>query len=90
MVQTHERALIGPDTDDKYDLYGDGDAGDRETYTKYRKYIKHKVLFLVACLALLFAVIVVSVNIGVIDIPFLDVLKYLFTFDTDGTGRIIW
>ncbi|MDR0887827.1 MAG: iron ABC transporter permease [Candidatus Methanoplasma sp.] len=88
-VQMHDRTLIETDTDDAYDLYGDDDTDD-SSYSKYKGYIRHKILFLAACLVILFVIVLISVSIGVIDIPFLDVLKYLFTFDTDGNGRIIW
>ncbi|MDR3206684.1 MAG: iron ABC transporter permease [Candidatus Methanoplasma sp.] len=74
--------------DDPYDIYGD--AGTDDACEGYRGHIRHKLLFLVGCVAALSAAVMIAANIGSIDIPFLDVMGYLFTFDRNGQGRIVW
>jgi iron complex transport system permease protein len=34
--------------------------------------------------------VVIAAQNGPIKIPFLDVIRYLFTFDTNGTGGVVW
>jgi len=47
-------------------------------------------LFLIAGLVLLVVCVIVAAQNGPINIPFGDVVRHLFTFDTSGTGGTIW
>ncbi|MCX6651323.1 MAG: iron ABC transporter permease [Methanomassiliicoccales archaeon] len=73
-----------------FDIYeDDGDEGTQIT-RGYRGYVKRKRLFIgLGLLVLVLCVIIAAFN-GPIDIPFADVVKYIFTFDTDGRGGVIW
>jgi iron complex transport system permease protein len=41
-------------------------------------------------LLLLLLCIIIAAQNGPINIPFLDVIKYIFTFDANGAGSVIW
>lgn len=47
-------------------------------------------MFLISGLLLLIICVIVAAQNGPINIPFGDVIKYLFTFDASGMGGIIW
>ncbi|MCG7844254.1 MAG: hypothetical protein MIO90_02350, partial [Methanomassiliicoccales archaeon] len=80
----------GHDGYEAFDIYeDDGDEGTQVSRT-YRGYVRRKRLLLGASLvALVLCVIIASLS-GPIDIPFADVIRYLFTFDTSGRGGVIW
>jgi iron complex transport system permease protein len=52
--------------------------------------VKRKRLFLLAGLLLLVLCVIIAAQNGPIDISFVDVVRYIFTFDTGGTGGVIW
>ena len=85
----HDNTIIGSDEDDVYDLHIEDDT-DSPVCREYKGYVRHKVLFILLGLAILFISLLIAANIGSIDIPFIDVLSYIFTFNNDGMGRIIW
>ena len=76
--------------DERYDLSLDDDDSGQTTLRRYQGYIKQKSRFLVISILVLFGIVVIAANIGAINIPFLDVMKYIFTFDDTGMGRIVW
>lgn len=61
-----------------------------EVSLSYRKYIKQKLLFILAAVIALAAVLVVSLWAGTIRIPLSEVLSFLFRFDRSGQGRVVW
>lgn len=69
-----------------YEGLGCGNAPE----TEYRSLVRHRSLFLMGCTAALVAVVVLAAWIGPIKISFGNVLEYIFTFDRDGEGSIIW
>jgi iron complex transport system permease protein len=56
----------------------------------YKGFVKRKRLLLFAGFLVLIISIIIAAQNGPISIPFLDVIKYLFTFDTSGMGSTIW
>ncbi|TFG28428.1 iron ABC transporter permease [Candidatus Thorarchaeota archaeon] len=56
----------------------------------YQGFVRRKRLFLIVGLLLLILCVILAALNGPIDIPFLDVVMYIFTFDTSGMGRIVW
>ena len=72
---------------DKYAVYETEEVADPSPSdaTKSRK----RWFFIIA-VVLLVAVCLVYLSYGAVDIPFPDVLRYLFTFDFSGQGRIVW
>ncbi|MDG6221426.1 MAG: hypothetical protein QCI38_08285, partial [Candidatus Thermoplasmatota archaeon] len=64
-------------------IYED-DEREPETTIQYHSFVRNKVLFLAGCAILLAILVLVSANIGALDIPLGDVLRYLFTFDREG------
>jgi ABC-type Fe3+-siderophore transport system, permease component len=85
----HDNTIVDSDEDDLYDLHTEDDQ-ELPTYREYKGYIRHKVLFIIAGILVLFISVLAVAGIGSIHIAFLDVLKYIFTFDTDGMGQIVW
>ena len=73
-----------------FDIYEDNEKEGNQVSEVYRGFVKRKRLFLlIGVFVLVLCVIIVAQN-GPINIPFLDVIKYIFTFDTSGKGGIIW
>lgn len=73
-----------------FDIYEDAEEEGARTSKMYRGYVRRKRLFIgIGLLALVLCVIIAALN-GPIDISFFDVIKYIFTFDASGNGRIIW
>ena len=73
-----------------FDIYEyNGDNGNQIS-RKYREFVKRKRFFLLVGLLLLVLCVIIAAQNGPIDIPFADVVRYIFTFDTSGTGRVIW
>ncbi|MGD6851001.1 MAG: FecCD family ABC transporter permease [Candidatus Bathyarchaeia archaeon] len=52
--------------------------------------MKRKRLFLIVGVLILVVCVIVAAQNGPIKIPFGDVVRYLFTFDTSGMGGTIW
>ena len=85
----HDRTIIDLDTDDAYDIYHD-DGTYSEVHERYKGHVRHKLWFIIACVAVLFITIIIAANIGAIDIPFWDVITYIFTLNTEDLGHIVW
>ena len=83
---------IGKHQGDKeaFDIYEDNGQDTTQVSKVYRGFVKRKRLFLIAGLLLLLLCIIIAAENGPIKIPFIDVIKYLFTFDTSGMGGTIW
>lgn len=90
MISTHDKTIIDYDSDEIYDLNSEDIQDSSPIFKDYKSYVKKKSRFIVLSLVALIIAIIVAANIGAIDIPFLDVLKYLFTFDTNELGGIVW
>lgn len=90
MIATHDKTIIDLDADEIYDLHIEDEEEASSTFKNYHSYIKRKSWFILGCIILLLVVVIIAASIGSMNIPFLDVLKYIFTFNTDGAGRIVW
>jgi len=77
----------GPEAFDIYE--DDTEEGNRVSRT-YKGFVKRKRLFLIVGLFLLVLCVIVAAQNGPINISFLDVIRYIFTFDVNGAGGIIW
>jgi iron complex transport system permease protein len=86
----HDRTIVDFDTDEIYDLHSEDEMERSATFKKYKSYVKRKSWFVLLCLVALFLGIIVAANIGAVEIPFLDVIGYLFTHDTSGLGSVVW
>ncbi len=78
---------------DKYEafsIYEDNEEDGNEVSRAYKGFVKRKRLFLIVGLLLLFLCVIIAAQSGPIDIPFLDVAKYIITFDMNGAGGVIW
>jgi len=84
----HDRTLI--DLDEEYDLNIDGEADHSAVLKKYKEHVKNKTKIILISAGLLFGLVILIANMGALDIPFLDVMRYIFTFDNAGDGRIVW
>jgi iron complex transport system permease protein len=73
-----------------FDIYEDNGDNGNQISRKYREFTKRKRFFLLIGLLLLVLCVIIAAQNGPIDIPFTDVVKHIFTFDTVGTGRVIW
>ena len=85
----HDRTLI-TDVDEEYDLHIDEPLECSGAMNKYKIHVKRKVWIIIISLVSLFLIVFFAANLGTIDIPFLDVLRYLFTFDNAGPGKVVW
>lgn len=77
---------------DKYvgfDIYEDK-ADSNQISRVYKGFIKRKFLILTVGLLLLFLSVVIAAQSGPINIPFMDTVRYIVTFDTNGVGGVIW
>ena len=90
VITAHDRTRVNPDSDEMYDLRSEEDTGSSPVSKEYRSYIKKKSWFILLCALILLAGVIAAANIGAIDIPFLDVIRYIFTYDTSGMGGIVW
>lgn len=72
-----------------FDIYStDADSGSvTETYKRYAK--KKVLALLIAAMMLILAILIAAHN-GPIHIGFFEVSNYIFTFNTDGLGHIVW
>jgi iron complex transport system permease protein len=73
-----------------FDIYEDNGDDGNQISRKYRGFVKQKRLFLLVGLLLLVVCVIIAAQNGPIDISFTDVVRYIFTFDTAGTGGVIW
>ncbi|MCL1979337.1 MAG: iron ABC transporter permease [Methanomassiliicoccaceae archaeon] len=90
MRNAHDRTIIDPDTDEMYDLRSEDDAETSSFFKEYRSYIKRKSWFILVSAIVLIIGVFAAVNIGAIKIPFLDVMRYIFTLDTSDYGYAVW
>lgn len=75
---------------DTFDIYEDSEKDNDQASKMYQGFVRRKRLFLIVGLLLLILCVILAALNGPIDIPFLDVVMYIFTFDTSGMGRIVW
>ena len=73
-----------------FDVYEDDEDDSGQISRKYRGFVKRKRLFLLLGLLLLVLCVIIAAQNGPINISFVDVVRYIFTFDTVGTGGVIW
>jgi len=73
-----------------FDIYEDNEDNGNQISRTYRGFVKRKRLFLLAGLLLLVLCIIIAAQNGPIDISFADVIRYIFTFNTEGRGSVIW
>jgi iron complex transport system permease protein len=73
-----------------FDIYEDDEDDSNQISGKYKRFVKRKRLFLLLGLLLLVICVIIAAQNGPIDISFTDVVRYIFTFDTVGTGSVIW
>jgi len=90
VIKAHDKTIIDSDTDEIYDLYSEEEAETSATMNDYKSFVKRKSWFILFSIVGLLLGIIIAANIGDIKIPFLDVIKYIFTLDTSGLGRIVW
>ena len=89
MIAAHDRTIVDRDSDELYDLHSEDD-GSSSVFKEYKSYVKKKSWFILICVFVLLLGIIAAANIGAIDIPFFDVIKYIFTLDTSEQGGIVW
>jgi iron complex transport system permease protein len=73
-----------------FDIYEDKEEGSNRISKTYRGFVKRKRLFVIAGLVVLVVCVIIAAQNGPIKIPFLDVIRDIFTFNTNGTGGVIW
>jgi iron complex transport system permease protein len=73
-----------------FDIYEDDEKDSNQVSKTYSGFVKRKRLFLIVGLIVLVLCVVVAAQSGPIDIPFGDVIRSIFTFDTSGAGSVVW
>ncbi len=73
-----------------FNIYEDNEKDGTKISRTYSGFIKRKRLFLIVGLFLLFLTVFIAAQSGPIDIPFINVVRYIVTFDTNGLGGVIW
>jgi iron complex transport system permease protein len=73
-----------------FDIYEDNEKEGNQLSRTYKGFVKRKRLFLIVSLLLLVLCIIIAAQNGPMNISFLDVIRYIFTFDVNGTGGVIW
>jgi len=73
-----------------FDIYEDNEDNGNQILRTYRGFVKRKRLFLFVGLLLLILCIIIAAQNGPINISFADVVRYIFTFNTEGRGGVIW
>lgn len=73
-----------------FDIYEDNEEEGNQISRTYRGFVKRKRLFLIVGLLLLLLCVIIAAQSGPINIPFLEVIRYIFTFDANGAGGVIW
>ncbi len=73
-----------------FDIYEDNEDNGNQISRTYRGFVKRKRLLLLVGLLLLVLCIIIAAQNGPINIPFADVVRYIFTFNTEGRGGVIW
>ena len=90
MIPSHDRTIIDEDTDEIYDLSLDDNEITAVTFKEYKSYIKKKSWFILICIVILIALVIAVASIGSLNIPFFDVIRYIFTLNTDEMGHFVW
>ncbi len=75
---------------DSLDLYRDENDAEPEATLRYKGYTRYKWLVLVIGAVLLGISVLFSATRGALTVPVADVFRYLFTFEREGLGRVIW
>jgi len=78
------------DGHEAFDIYEDNEEDSNQVSKSYRGFVKRKLLFVIVGLLLLILCVIIAAQNGPIDIPFVDVIRYILTFDTNGRGGVIW
>jgi len=73
-----------------FDIYDDGDGEATHNSCLYRGYVRRKGLVVVLSLMALFACIIIAAHNGPLSISTSDIIRYIFTFDNDGMGGVVW
>ncbi|MBN1357223.1 iron chelate uptake ABC transporter family permease subunit, partial [Candidatus Bathyarchaeota archaeon] len=71
-------------------MYEDNQEEGNQISKTYKGFVKRKRLFLIVGLLLLGLCIIIAAQNGPINISFIDVIRYIFTFDVNGAGGVIW
>lgn len=74
---------------DPYDIYNI-ETEESDSSKRYKGLAKNKLLFAIGSLVVLIIVSFIYLCNGPVSINVGDVLKYVFTFDRTGDGRIVW
>lgn len=90
MIKAHDRTIVDTNSDEMYDLHSEDDIESSLIFKEYRSYIKKKSWFILICVLILFFIAIAAANIGAIKISSFDVMRYVFTHNTYGQGRIVW
>jgi iron complex transport system permease protein len=73
-----------------FDIYEDNEKEGNQISKTYQGFVKRKRLFLIIGLLVLVVCVIIAAQSGPIKIPFPDVIRYIFTFDTSGMGGTVW
>jgi len=90
VIKAHDRTIVDTNSDEMYDLHSEDDIESSLIFKEYRSYIKKKSWFILICVLILFFIAIAAANIGAIKISSFDVMRYVFTHNTYGQGRIVW
>jgi iron complex transport system permease protein len=92
MVSKMDENQVSKDHDgyEAFSIYEDNEEDGSQILRTYRGFVKRKRLFLIVGLLLLFTCVIVAAQNGPIDISFLDVVRYIVTFEVNGAGGVIW
>ncbi len=88
MVRNHESK--DHDGHEAFNIYEDDDKEGSQISKTYRSFVKRKLLFLLLGLVLLAICVIIAAQSGPINIPFIDVVRHISTFDITGAGSVIW
>jgi len=88
VITAHDRTVIEHDSDDIYDLYSEDNEEVSSIFKEYKSYVKKKSLFILFCGIALFIGVILAAYIGPVKIPFLEVLREIFTFSN--FKGIVW
>jgi iron complex transport system permease protein len=73
-----------------FDIYEDNEEENNHTSKTYKGFVKRKRLFLIIGLLVLGFCVIIAAQSGPINISFVDVIRYIFTFDMNGAGGVVW
>lgn len=78
------------DGHEAFSIYEDDEKEGSQISKTYQNFVKRKLLFLLVGLLLLTICVIIAAQSGPINIPFMDVVRHIFTFDITGAGSVIW